>query len=335
MLKVGIIGAGRMGNRHAGNLATIQDVQLTAVYDIASEQSRAFAEKYPTARIMDSCQELVDSPDTELIIITSPTYCHAEALQAALATGKAIFCEKPLCRTRKELDALLPLLRNYPGFFTVGFVRRYTPEVIMMKKLISSGKIGRILCASVCCIYGAFRREWGDWFADYEKSGGVMLDMMAHHCDLQNHIVGRPVSIYAQAFRLPKEAPKPYDVVSATAVFEGGVISNMQCSWLRSGPSDTYMTVQGDQGSLKLSDSEGLLFYDLEGNISKVEPDAETLAAMQDTLSSNKFLTEMRAIAACLRDGRKPPVGPEDAINAMTFCLGMMESAETGKVYTF
>ena len=106
MLKVGIIGAGRMGNRHAGNLATIQDVQLTAVYDISSEQSRAFVEKYPTARIMGSYQELVDSPDTELIIITSPTYCHAEALQAALATGKAIFCEKPLCRTRKELDAL-------------------------------------------------------------------------------------------------------------------------------------------------------------------------------------------------------------------------------------
>lgn len=335
MLSIGIIGAGRMGNRHADNLTKTNEARVSAVYDINPEKARAFADKHPSARICNSLQELVNSPDAELLIITSPTYCHAEGLQAALATGKPVFCEKPLCRTREEFERLAPILRTYPNFFAIGFVRRYTPEVLMMKRMLEEGKIGRILCGDVCCIYGAFRREWGDWFADYDKSGGVMLDMLAHHCDLQNYLIGKPVSIYAQAFRLPKDEPKPYDYLSATALFEGNYISNMQCSWMRSGPCDTYLTVQGDQGTLKLSDIRGLLFYDLEGNETRIEPDKSILTPKAAIFADNKFALEMATIVDCVTNGKKPLAGAEDAINAMTFCLGMMESAETGKPFKF
>ncbi|MBQ7693872.1 MAG: Gfo/Idh/MocA family oxidoreductase, partial [Lentisphaeria bacterium] len=186
MLKVGIIGAGRMGNAHAGNLAKLKSAAVTAVYDINPAKSAAFKEKYPDVSVKNSLAELVGAPEVELIVITSPTYCHREGLLAAMAAGKPIFCEKPLCRTPEELKELAPLISNYKNLFAIGFVRRYSPGVVLMKKLIEEGKIGKIICSSVCCLFGGFRREWGDWFADYDKSGGVMLDMLAHHCDLQN-----------------------------------------------------------------------------------------------------------------------------------------------------
>ena len=335
MLKIGIIGAGRMGNSHAGNLIKLKSIQLAAVYDIDPEKSKVFAEKYPTVKIMNSLQELVNSPEAELIIITSPTYCHRDGLMAAMATGKPIFCEKPLCRTRAELKELAPLILDYKNFFTIGFVRRYSPGCVMMKKLIDEGKIGKLICGSVCCLFGGFRREWGDWFADYEKSGGVMLDMLAHHCDLQNYIVGKPVSVYAQAMRLAKDTAQPRDYVSATAVFEGNYISNLECSWLRGGPSDTYMTIYGEKGALKLSDKQGLLFYDIGGAETKIEVDDGILGHLQEKITGGMYANEMAAIVDCVLTGKKPSASAEDAILAMEFCLGMMESAETGKVVTF
>ena len=205
MLKVGIIGAGRMGNAHAENLAKLKSVAVTAVYDIDPAKANAFKEKYPDVAIRNSAAELAGAPEVDLVVITSPTYCHKEGLLAAMATGKPIFCEKPLCRTPEDFKELAPLISSYKNLFAIGFVRRYSPGVVLMDKLISEGKIGKIICASVCCIFGGFRREWGDWFADYDKSGGVMLDMLAHHCDLQNKFLGKPVSVYAQAMRLPKD----------------------------------------------------------------------------------------------------------------------------------
>ena len=335
MLKVGIIGAGRMGNSHAENLAKLAEVKLAAVYDVNPEKAEALRKKFPSVSIMKSAEELVNSPEVGLIVITSPTYCHKEGLLPALKTGKPIFCEKPLCRTREDLNELTPLIRNYENLFAIGYVRRYSPSVIMLKKLIDEGKIGKLICGSVCCLFGGYRREWGDWFADYDKSGGVMLDMLAHHCDLQNYIVGAPVSVYAQAFRLPKNLQHPRDYVSCTAVFEGSYISNMECSWLRGGPSDSSMTVYGEKGALKVSDKNGLFFYDIGGAETRIDVDDGILGPLSQKITGGMYATEMAAVVDCAVHHKKPSAGAEDAINAMNFCLGMMESAETGKVVTF
>ncbi|MBR2374423.1 MAG: Gfo/Idh/MocA family oxidoreductase, partial [Lentisphaeria bacterium] len=82
MLKVGIIGAGRMGKAHAGNLAKLKSVTLTAVYDINPAQSEAMKAEHPTMAIKNSAAELVNDPEVELIVIASPTYCHKEGILA-------------------------------------------------------------------------------------------------------------------------------------------------------------------------------------------------------------------------------------------------------------
>ena len=335
MLKAGIIGAGRMGNAHAGNLAKLKNAALTAVYDIDPAKALAMKEKYPSAAVKNSAAELIDDPEVELIIITSPTFCHREGLLPALASGKPIFCEKPLCRTREELKELAPLITGYRNLFAIGFVRRYSPGVVLMKKLMAEGRIGKTICSSVTCLFGGFRREWGDWFADYGKSGGVMLDMLAHHCDLQNMLLGRPLSVYAQAMQLPRSAEKPRDYVSATARYEGGVISNLECSWLRGGPSETHMTVYGDKGALRLSDSAGLSFFDIGGAETKMEADEGILGHIQEDISGNMYAKEMAVIADCVRTGKPPWAGAREAIDAMNFCLGMVESSQTGEIVRF
>ena len=148
MLKVGIIGTGRMGKAHAGNLAKLKSVTLTAVYDIVPAQAAAMKELHPTMEIMDSAAALVNNPEVDLIVIASPTYCHKEGLLAAMATGKPIFCEKPLCRSKEDFKELAPMISSYKNLFAIGFVRRYSAAVITMRNMLAEGKIGKPISSS-------------------------------------------------------------------------------------------------------------------------------------------------------------------------------------------
>ena len=333
MVRIGIIGAGRMGNSHAGNLKLIKDAQLTAVYDINPEKSAAFVEKFPGIRVCNSAAEVAESSDVDLVLVTSPTYCHEDGVMAIMKTGKPIFCEKPLCRTREQLARLAPLVKSYSNLFAIGFVRRYSPATMVMKQLLAEGKIGKPICASVNCTFGGFKREWGDWFADYEKSGGAPLDMLAHHCDLINMMLGKPKTVYAQSLMLNPKAEKPADYVSATAVCPSGVIVNLECSWLRSGPSATYMVVYGDKGTLRLSDANGVEFFAV-GNPTpeKMSIDEGLTGQLQEVISGGMYAIEMGTLIDCIKNGTKPRATADDAIAAMHFCLAMLESSETGKV---
>ena len=103
MIGVGIIGTGRMGIAHAGNLSKHPRARLITAYDVNPAQMDTFVKKFPEVKPAASVEEVVNNPEVGFIVITSPTYCHAEGLRAAMATGKPIFCEKPLCRTAEEL----------------------------------------------------------------------------------------------------------------------------------------------------------------------------------------------------------------------------------------
>ena len=331
MLKIGIIGAGRMGNAHAQNIANLKNAEVSAVYDINPEKIAAFTEKYPQVQVANSPEELVNSGSVDMIVITSPTYCHAEGLRLAMTTGKPIFCEKPLCRTQAELDELAPMLRNYNNLFAIGFVRRYSASFMTLQQLINDGKIGKLIGASVNCLFGAYAREWGDWFTDYQKSGGVILDMLAHHCDLLNALFGKPEAVYARAMMLDKNEVKPRDYVSATVTYKDNSICNMECSWLRGGPSGVTFTIYGEKGALKTNDTD-ISFYDIGGTETKIEVDEGILGPLQESISGGMYATEMATITDCVLTGKKPAAGVEEAISAMEFSLAMMKSAETGEV---
>lgn len=333
MLKIGMIGGGRMGSAHAARLAKMEGLEIKAIYDIDPEKSKIFSKAFGAAEC-GSADELVKRADVDWILICSPTYCHAEGLRAALKTGKPVFCEKPLCRTKSELDEIAPLVTNYKNLFAIGFVRRYSAGTLAVKKFIDAGKIGKPLCGEVRVLFGGFARQWGDWFADYDKSGGVMLDMLAHHADLQNYFIGEPESVYADALMLNKANGLPCDFVSASVRYRNGYIGNMECSWVRSGPTDNSITIVGDQGALTLSDTTGLIWYH-DGTSEGIPLDEKTVSDVQQNVSGGMYEMQWVVLVDCIRRGKKPYAGADAAVKAMKMCLGMMESAETGRKVMF
>ena len=116
MLKFGIIGAGRLGNVHAGNIAQLKtlagiDAQVAAVYDPKESAAKDMHEKYG-AVICSGPEELAGIPELDAVVIASPTYCHQEGIRAAVAADKHIFCEKPLCRDLTNSLEMLELVKK-------------------------------------------------------------------------------------------------------------------------------------------------------------------------------------------------------------------------------
>lgn len=330
MLKIGIIGVGRMGTTHTRNLSSIPDTTVTGIYDIDQEKIDAYLAAFPGKKTYASAVELATSSEVDLVLVTSPSYCHIEGIWAATSASKPVFCEKPLCRTQAQFDELTPLLRNYQKLFAVGFVRRYSAGVIKMKQLLEANKIGQLLCFEVHVMLGEYKRQPGDWFADYNLSGGVTLDMLSHHADLVNYFIDEPRSVSANALMLNPKNGLPVDYLSATVVCKNDVIGTMQASWLRSGPTENGMTIFGEQGALKLSDQAGITYF-TPGKQEQIPLNDQNVVDLPG-LQGGMFGNEMAVLVDCVRKGKKPWAGVEEALAAQKFCLAMMSSAEKGEI---
>lgn len=143
-LAIGVLGAGgNIGHTHAKNIATYVDgARLAAVYDINTTRAEEVAKTYH-AKVAASAEELIASLDVDAVVIASWDGTHADLAIKCINAGKPVFCEKPLATTladaKKVADAEKaagkPLLQ-------IGFMRRFDPDYIKMKKILDSGQLG-------------------------------------------------------------------------------------------------------------------------------------------------------------------------------------------------
>ncbi len=326
MLKVGLIGAGRMGQAHCGELAKLPDVKLTAVYDPQSSAADNMTAKYGLKKY-GSARELA-AADVDAVLVCSPSDCHAEGVLAVLAAGKHLFCEKPLCRTLAEAEQIMAAARNARGSITIGFVRRHVPALRKFKQFLDAGLIGRPRLAHIDLMLGAYRRQPGDWFADFARCGGAILDMLAHGIDLENWFFGEPERVYADALLLAPELPEPADYVSATVTYRNRVICNVNCGWQRFGRSGDLLEVYGDEGSLAYHwGAENLIHYPKGAEKRELAPGPAGAAS--------PLHLQMQSLVEKIRAGQPPEVGLADGYASLKVALGMIQSVQEKRVVFF
>ena len=331
MITIGIIGAGRLGTTHAGNIERIDGIKLAAVYDINPEKAQVFNEKYG-AVICNSADELANMVD--VVVVASPSDCHLEGVQAAVKANKPVFSEKPFCRTAEQADAIVDLFKNYDKTYGIGFVRRHMLKTQMVKKMLDENIIGTLKFCNVDLPFGAFRRMYGDWFADYKRSGGVILDMLAHHMDLANWFFGKPVRVYAQSMLLDPKQELPSDYVSMTVTYESGVIVNMMCSWQRFGRSNEMMEIYGEKGSITLDGTKEIKIAKLGCDEVEIVNADEALnsSGVNNVNTGNGFCNELSEFIECVKANRIYSPGRPEAIVSFAVAEAAMRSAETNQV---
>ena len=328
MLKVAFVGAGRMANAHAPQLKKIENVEIAGVYDIDPEKSKIFADRYGIPKQYVSQEELLADKSLNGVLLCH--YCpdHAPSMMAAMKNGiRYIFSEKPAIRKMEEGPMLLAAAEKYGAKIMIGHHRKHDEINKKMREIIRSGVLGRIRFAKVQFSNTWYNREWGDYFADYERSGGTTLDMVTHYIDLLNWFFEADAeSVYARAVMLEKTISrdkKPSDYVSGTLVYKNGIICGLESSYQRYGVSYDNIEVYGDEysvilrdGKLKLYRKKEVTEYDVSG---AMHPQEE----------------QMRDFVAMMTDGGQRQTTLEEGIKSAVIVLGMMESSESGKVYQF
>jgi len=191
MLKVGLLGAGRIGQLHANTIAGHKDSQLVAVSDIHQPSAEAVAQQFQAAAV--SSEEIIADPQIDAVLIATSTDTHSDLIEAATAAGKAVLCEKPVDLSLARARRCQEQAAQSGQPVMIGFNRRFDPNFAALKSALQAGEIGKPELLSVTSFDPAPPP------VSYIKvSGGLFRDMMIHDFDMANFIMGEaPATIQA------------------------------------------------------------------------------------------------------------------------------------------
>lgn len=251
-LKIGLIGAGRMGKVYANTLAfSVAEVDLVAIADPDATAVNDVAARYKIPHTYSDYRALLQSDDVEAVVVASPTGTHAEVIIAAAQAGKNIFSEKPFSQSLAACDEALAAVRQAGVKLQMGFMRRFDAPYAAAKKKILEGVIGTpVMFKSTS--RDPFRTSLE--FAKRENSGGLIMDMGVHDFDLARWLMNSEVlRVHSEGTCLAfPELQEVGDIdnVVINLRFASGAIGNIDMSRNAVYGYDIRTEVLGTEGSL-------------------------------------------------------------------------------------
>jgi len=200
MIKVGLIGAGYMGNMHSKCYEVIEGAQIVAIADLSEDKSKNIIGN-SNVKIYKDGMDLINNANVDIIDICLPTYLHTQHAIAAMKAKKAVFIEKPVCLNDKEMKVLLETEKQMGVKVMVGHCIRMWDEYEWLKQVVDNKKYGKIISGIFNRISPLPTWSWENWLHTPSKSGGVALDMHIHDVDYIRYIMGEPLNVNAVASR--------------------------------------------------------------------------------------------------------------------------------------
>jgi myo-inositol 2-dehydrogenase/D-chiro-inositol 1-dehydrogenase len=211
-LRVGLIGAGRMGRAHLQALADARDVEAAAVVEPLEEVRDELRAR--GLRTFRHVGELLDAGDVDAAIVAAPTDLHLELVAALARAGLPVLCEKPCGVRSDETAEAVRLAAHASVVLQVGYWRRFVPALVALRERVASGALGE-----PAQIWSWQWDERPPSPAFRARSGGILLDMGVHEFDQIRWLTGQEVGdVFAIAAGVASEAPVPGDPESVTAV---------------------------------------------------------------------------------------------------------------------
>lgn len=188
-LKIGLIGAGRIGLLHAEHLTLrIPSADLVMVTDVFEEAAKKCAERYAIPYFEQDYHAVLDHPDIQAVLICTSTDTHARIIEEAAQAGKHIFCEKPIALDLASIDRALDAVERAGIKLQVGFNRRFDANYRRVRQAVEQGEIGQPHLLHLVSYDPA-----PPPVAYIRVSGGIFLDMVIHDFDMARFLIGSEV----------------------------------------------------------------------------------------------------------------------------------------------
>lgn len=194
-VNIALLGAGRIGQVHAANLATaISGAHLYAVADVSEEAATRTASRYGVPAEHDYRRLLADR-DVHAVAICTATNTHAQIIAEAAQAGKHIFCEKPIAQRLDAIDSALAAVAAAGVKLQIGFNRRFDASFQRLRLGVTQGEVGRVERVHIIS-----RDPAPPPMSYIQSSGGLFIDMMIHDFDMLRFLTGEePTEIFAMA----------------------------------------------------------------------------------------------------------------------------------------
>jgi len=213
VIKVGVVGLGKMGRLHLRNCRFVKDTKVVAVAD-ASKRSLMLANDMGIKQLHQDYHELLKSADLDAVIISLPNFLHLESICATAEAGKDIFVEKPLATSVAECEKIIDAVEESDVKLMVGHNYRFMDCVEKLKAEYEKGTVGDIELATLeLCLNGPFAPSLEptpvqEWYFSKEKIGMGCLDSCYHLIDLFQWFFGDAEALHANLgyrYHLPYE----------------------------------------------------------------------------------------------------------------------------------
>lgn len=265
--KLGFAGVGWIGKNRLEAIRDRHIAEMTAIADPDTSALEKLKGEYSELKKYNSFRSLLES-DLDGIVIATPSALHAEQALAALNSGKAVFCQKPLGRNKQETRNVVETAREKDLLLEVDFSYRYTLAMRKLKQAVRSGRLGEIYGINL-----TYHNAYGpgkSWYRDPTLAGGgCLMDLGIHLVDLLYWILDEPeitdlqCRLFSRGKPFKQDREEVEDYAAAQITLNGGTVVQLSCSWNL--PSDKDAVIEasfyGEHGGVTFRNTDGS-FYD-------------------------------------------------------------------------
>ena len=326
-VRVGVVGLGRLGKRHAANLALrVPGAELAAACSPSADEREWAKATLGTKHLYADYAQLLAHPGLDAVFLVTPNTVHPEQIIDGLRAGKHVFCEKPLSLELDECLAVEAEAARHPRLkVMIGYVRRFDASYQDAQKKIASGAIGRpFLVRSQT----TDMNDPSGFFVRFApKSGGIFLDMSVHDIDAARWLLGapQPKRVFSVGTIAVHEGLADCgDVDNGIAVceFEGGAMVTIYASRTMAHGHETTTEIVGTAGRLVVGRDARLNQVEIaDGHGIRTETTPTFWERFEDA-----FLRETVHFVDCVRFDRPPGLTLHDATEATRIGIALRTS---------
>ena len=337
-MKAGIVGLGKMCLLHAGDLNTLNDVQITSIAEKENFIAKYIKNSLPSVNVYDDFEKMLDSEKIDILYISTPTPAHFSIMKTCMQKGTNFFVEKPLTKNLGEAKIICSELEKSDIIHGVGFNLRFVDTFSKVKSLLDSKILGNISnVKSSMYVSNIFSKPSGWRFKKKSSGGGVLLEFGCHLIDLLlwyfgpiENLSGKTKSVYSSVD----------DFAHIDMKFSNGITGEYDTSWSVKGYriGETSMEITGDNGKMTVNQD----YIDIK--LKKLVPPIEELETKiyKQSLPGNvsfdvggtDYAKHDKHIIECIKNKKQPLVNAFEASKTQSVIQATYDSSKDNKSKT-
>ena len=346
-IRVGTIGASFAKAAYLPALATIDDVELTAIASARMASAQSAADQFNIPNVYDDWEKMLSEHEFDLVCIATPVKYHAPMALAALKAGAHVLCEKPMAMNSDESMQMFKTAQAEGKLHIMGHELRFNPNRHKIKELIDNGTIGTVRHMNLLNVSASMgdpaSRVENDWWSLESEGGGRLGANGSHQIDLIRFWLGDVASVSGQLRtmvpdRIGKDSGNAWtatadDQCNFTLQMENGAIVDVFISGAARHSHGNHTQIFGSEGTITLSNSDEKLLVAKAGeefvDMSQSDPNA-SLDGVGKGIWNVSFVALMGELTTAIRDGRKLNEGAtfEDGLKTQQVMDAVRQSSE-------